>query len=161
MFHHCFVLVLTISFVFNCVVCRKAAQTQWSKRTRCASCCARSSLSAIASPWYARIRCSVFPSNIYGFRCDFRMLVWYRQYGSPYNMDQQCARKGLVLPPAWHAGDVSASPKQGKTCQLAGVICKRQATLLSACARTITQDISGFVIAWRAAYLWHQRVYFV
>ncbi len=37
------------------------------------------------------------------------------------------AAKVLALPRAWHAGDVSALPKQGEACELAGVTCGKQA----------------------------------
>jgi hypothetical protein len=37
------------------------------------------------------------------------------------------ARKELEQSQAWHASDVSASPEQGKACELAGVTPARQA----------------------------------
>jgi hypothetical protein len=46
-----------------------------------------------------------------------------------------CA-KGLAQPHAWNAGDVSASPKQGEACELAGVPRAWQARPLSACIHT-------------------------
>jgi hypothetical protein len=45
---------------------------------------------------------------------------------SPNGIDQKRARKGLAQPQAWHTGDVSASHKQGKAYELAGVTRERQ-----------------------------------
>jgi hypothetical protein len=45
---------------------------------------------------------------------------------SSYGMDQKRVRKGLALPQAWHAGDVSALSEQGEACELAAVPCARQ-----------------------------------
>ena len=51
---------------------------------------------------------------------------------SPYGMDQKRSTKRTGQPQAWHAGDGSSSPEQGKACKLAGVTHAWQARPLSA-----------------------------
>jgi hypothetical protein len=70
---------------------------------------------------------------------------------SAYDIDQKRARKGLALPQAWHAGDVSASPEQGEACELAGVTRARQPGLFAharmhACTHEHMQNIFGAVV---------------
>jgi hypothetical protein len=68
---------------------------------------------------------------------------------SPYDIEQTSARKGLALPQAWNAGDVSA--EQGEAREPAGVTRTQQARPLSVCLRskaygeidTLTDSIAG------------------